>query len=138
MPSIILNRTSELINGFRNYNVYIDGEKVGTIGNGDRKEFSVSPGPHTLVTTIDWCSSPTIKFDITEQEVKIFKTSGFKNSVWLIPTALVLLLVNYIVSSRYGFKFIYLVTPIFLLIIYYITFGRKRYLTLFEVENYKN
>ena len=135
MATIILNRTSEYVNRLRNYGVYIDGKKVGTIANGDTKEFNVSPGQQSIVTKIDWCSSQTVTFDISNDEVKNFKVGGFKNAKWLMPTALIVIVLSYIVNLKYGFEYLfYLVVPAFLLLVYYMTVGRKRYLTLTETK----
>ena len=135
MATIILNRTSEYVNRLRNYGVYIDGKKVGTIANGDTKEFNVSPGQQSIVTKIDWCSSQTVTFDIGNDEVKNFKVGGFKNAKWLMPTALIVIVLSYIVNLKYGFEYLfYLVVPAFLLLVYYMTVGRKRYLTLTETK----
>lgn len=48
MATIIINRTSEYLNRLRDYGVYIDGKKVGTIANGETKEFNVSTGQHSV------------------------------------------------------------------------------------------
>ncbi len=131
MATIILNRTSEYVNCLRNYDVYIDGKKVGTIANGKIKEFVVTPGHHSIVTKIDWCSSNTITFAISDVEIKEFKVGAFKNAKWLMPTAIIIIGLSYIVNLMYGFKYLfYLGVPAFLLLVYYLTGGRKRYLTL--------
>jgi hypothetical protein len=135
MATIILNRTSEYVNRLRNYGVYIDGKKVGTIANGETKDFVVTPGHHSIVTKIDWCSSKTINFDISNDELKEFRVGGFKNAKWLVPTGLIVIVLSYIVNLRYGFEYLfYLVVPAFLLLVYYLTVGRKRYLTLTETK----
>lgn len=133
MAIIILNRTSEYVNRLSDYGVYIDGKKVGTIANGEIKEFNVSPGQHSIITKIDWCSSPSLTFDISDNEVKNFKVGGFKNAKWLMPTGLIIIILSYIVNLLFDFEYLfYLVIPGFLIMIYYMTVGRKRYLTLTE------
>lgn len=135
MATIILNRTSEYVNRLRNYGVYIDGKKVGTIANGDTKEFVVTPGHHSIVTKIDWCSSKTITFDIGHDEIKEFKVGGFKNAKWLMPVAFIVIVLSYIVNFKYGFEYLfYLVIPAFLMLVYYLTVRRKKYLTLTETK----
>ncbi len=135
MATVIIERTSEYLNRLRNYGVYIDGEKVGTIANGETKEFTVSQGTHTIVTKIDWCSSTTIQFSISDDETKAFKVSGFKNAHWLMPAAIIIIISSYLVNLKFGFDYsLYLTVPIFLLLLYYITVGRKRYLMLIEAK----
>ena len=136
MATIILNRTNEYVNRLRDYGVYIDGKKVGTIANGEIKEFNVSAGQHSVVTKIDWCSSYPLTFDISDNEVKNFKVGGFKNAKWLMPTGLIIIVLSYIVNLLFGFEYLfYLVIPGFLIMVYYMTFGRKRYLTLTEEKS---
>jgi len=129
MATMVLNRTSEYANRLINFGVFVDGKKVGTIANGETKKFDVLSGQHTLVTKIDWCSSPTLVFSIGDNEIKNFKVGGFRNASWLVPTALIIIILSYIVSYLF-----YLVIPVFLLIVYYLTIGRKRYLTLIETN----
>jgi hypothetical protein len=136
MATIILNRTNEYVNRLRDYGVYIDGKKVGTIANGEIKEFNVSAGQHSVVTKIDWCSSYPLTFDISDNEVKNFKVGSFKNAKWLMPTGLIIIVLSYIVNLLFGFEYLfYLVIPSFLIMVYYMTFGRKRYLTLTEEKS---
>ena len=135
MATIILNRTSEYLNRLRSYAVYIDGKKAGTIANGETKEFAVTAGHHSIVTKIDWCSSKTISFTISDDEIKEFKVGGFKNAKWLMPAALIVIVLNYLLNVRYGFEYLfYLVVPVFLLLVYYFIVGRKRYITLCETK----
>lgn len=134
MSKLIIQRTSEYNNRMRDYGIYMDGQKVDTISNGQAKEFTIAPGRHTLYSKIDWCSSPEISFEISDSETKIFKVGGFKNGNWIMPLALGILLLSYVVKQVYGVNYLfYLVIPPFLLLIYYLTIGRKKYLTLKEV-----
>ena len=133
MASIIINGTSEYLNRLRNYDVYIDGEKIDTISNGETKEFNISAGQHSILIKIDWCSSQTLLVDINDNETKSFKVGGFKNGNWLIPAALVIL--GSIASRLFDFNYLfYLIIPFFLSMVYYMTLGRKQYLTLKENE----
>ena len=133
MASIIINRTSEYLNRLRNCDVYIDGKKVDTISNGETKEFNISAGQHSILIKIDWCSSQTLLVDINDNETKSFKVGGFKNGKWLIPAALVIL--GSIASRLFDFNYLfYLIIPFFLSMVYYMTLGRKQYLTLKENE----
>ena len=136
MASIIINRTSEYLNRLRNCDVYIDGKKVDTISNGETKKFNISAGQHSILTKIDWCSSQTLLVDINDNETKSFKVGGFKNGNWLIPAALVIPILSSIASRLFDFNYLfYLIIPIFLLMVYYMTLGRRQYLTLKENES---
>lgn len=135
MSKIIIIRTSEYANRIRNFDVYSDGKKIGTIKEGETKEFNISPGQHSLITKIDWCSSQVLTFEILEGEVKAFRVGGFKNAKWLIPGAVVIMVLSLFVNFGFGFQYLfYFAIPVFLLLIYYLTIGKNRYLNLSEVK----
>ncbi|WP_207492060.1 hypothetical protein [Aridibaculum aurantiacum] len=135
MATITIIRTNEYLNYFRNYGVYLDGKKIGTIANGQTMNYDVTPGQHSLVTKIDWCSSPIQTFHITEGETKIFKVGGFKYGNWLLPAAILLIVLAYFVLDTFLLSNLAIVAmlPLFFLT-YYITAGRKNYLQLAEVQ----
>ncbi|MES2332121.1 MAG: hypothetical protein V4539_21105 [Bacteroidota bacterium] len=134
MGTIKIQRTSEYNNLLRDFGIYIDGQKVGTIAHGETKEFPVTPGPHIIYSKIDWCSSPQIPFEITGDGNKVFKVGGFKNGNWIIPLALGIIILDYALSTLFGISYLfYLIVPGFLLLVYYLTIGRKRYLSLSEI-----
>ena len=133
MATIIINRTSEYLNRFRDYGVYIDGNKIGTIPNGETEEFNVSAGCHSVFAKIDWCSSQTLSVNMVDQEIKSFKVGGFKNGKWLMRTGVVTIVLSYVANLLFDFEYLfYLVILVFLISVYYITVGRKQYLTLTE------
>ena len=39
---------------FRDYRLFVDGQKIGSISDGQEMEFNVSSGKHLLVAKIDW------------------------------------------------------------------------------------
>lgn len=104
MATIRIKRTNEYSNLLRDYKILIDGQQVGTIANGETKDFSTTVGQHTVTAKIDWCSSPDVSVDVKENQTIALNVCGLK-------------------------------TPIeFLFLIYCLTKGRNRYLTL-EVVN---
>jgi hypothetical protein len=52
----------------RAYRVLIDGEEVGRVKQGQRLEFAVRAGLHTVELRIDWCRSPVRTLSIGEGE----------------------------------------------------------------------
>jgi hypothetical protein len=137
MPTVKIVRSSEYINRLRDYGIYIDGRKVGVVSNGEVVEFVVSSGEHTIYARIDWCFSPTRTFSIADHEFKAFHVGGFKGAKWLMPLGFALLILYYVLT--YLFKMdslllFILVLPVFFVLMYFISIGRKKYLTL-EPEN---
>ncbi len=139
MTSIRIKRSSEYINAIRVYEVLIDGILVGSIRNGECKEFSVSDGRHVVVAKIDWCSSPEVIVDVDEGQAVELTVGGIKYSRVLIPIGLGIVLLHVLLSMFTDIEYvIYFVVPIVLLLFYYISFGKRKYLTLSELNNTKN
>ncbi|GEO10020.1 hypothetical protein [Segetibacter aerophilus] len=131
MATVIVNRKTEVLNLARNYGIYIDGKKVGTVANGETKEFNVSPGNHTVLAKIDWCSSPVVSFEVEAEGVKSLTVGGFKHGNWFMSFAPLIIILASIVNVKYGNRYLVLLSiPVFLLLTYYLTLGRKKYLTL--------
>jgi len=136
MATIKIHRTNEYNNRIRDYKIFIDGHQVGTIANGETKDFTTTFGQHTVTAKIDWCCSPNISIDIKDNQTKNLKVGGFKNGQILVPIALGLIVLHFILENFADIDYlIYLVAPLFLLLVYYLTIGRKKYLTLAELND---
>ncbi len=137
MAKIIIKRSSEWNSKAREIGIYINGEKRGTIGDSEVNEYEVKEGNHEVFAKIDWCYSPKMEVKVDENQTKILRLSSWsKNLTWFI-------MIGFLSSSLFlmlksGFdikipKFLVFIPAIVLLtILYYITFGRKRYLVLEE------
>ncbi len=63
--NLSIRRVSFFADRRRRYRVFVDGQKVGLLGDGDGPLIvQVSPGPHNLCVKIDWCSSNTLRVDV--------------------------------------------------------------------------
>jgi hypothetical protein len=134
MATIRIHRTSEYINGMRNYRILIDNKQVGTIADGETKEFVTEAGQRTITAKIDWCSSPDILLDVKDGETIALRVGGFKNGSWLMYLGGGILLLHFILSVTLNFDFaVFLVIPVFILLAYFLTVGRKSYLTLTKI-----
>jgi len=76
MSKIIIKRSSQFANRFRNIKLY-DGRKLlGSIANGATEEFEIEPGKIDLIAKIDWCTSNNLKVKMEEGETKTFILGG--------------------------------------------------------------
>ena len=133
MATVIIKRTSEYNNWLRDYQLFLDGKKIGTVANGQTKEFETTSGQHTILAKIDWCSSPEISFTLQEVGRKELKVGGFKNGNWIMPTAMGIIVLHLILQLVFHFEYlIFLIIPAFISLVYYLTAGRKKYLTMIE------
>ena len=95
MPTIRLKRTSEYNNRMRDYKIFIDGQQIGTIANGETKDFPTTVGQHIVTAKVDWCSSPDISVDINDNQTKNLKVGGFRNGQFLMPIGLGLIVLHF-------------------------------------------
>lgn len=131
MAIIRMQRKKEYNNRLRNYQIFIDNTKAGAIANGEIEDFTVSAGQHTIKATIDWCSSKEVIVTVGENETKDLKVSGFKNGNWIMPLTGGIIALHFMLRILLQINYtIFLVIPAFLIIMYYLTFGRKKYLII--------
>jgi|SRR5690606_14291994 len=133
MGKLIVNRRSEYANRGRKIGLYLDKKKIGTIENGEVKEFEVSPGTYMLKAKIDWCSSQEHIVSIKENETKSVKLRGFLKRKWTLPILIVIQLL-FLVISRYieinQYLMLAYALGVLVYIFYPITFGKDHYLKL--------
>lgn len=106
MTILKITRIAENANRFRKVKIFLDGKELGTISNGETKDFEINEGPHILEAKIDWCSSGKLNFTVSEKKWVAFELSSFaKHNPFGIWAA-----------------------------IYYITFGTNKYLNMKQVS----
>ncbi len=137
MTKLIITRNSEWNNRARDYGIYIDDKKIGTIANGETKEFDLDSGIHKINGKIDWCKSPKIEFEIAENDSKKIEISGYNHGKIISRISFGLLIIYF--SLKYLFKIELEILIIFIGIgllfpLYYITFGKNQYLRLIELN----
>jgi hypothetical protein len=136
MASVRLKRTNENNNSMRDYKIFIDGKEVGRIANGETKDFPMTDGQHIITAKIDWCSSQDFPLHIKDNETKELKVGGFKNGNWIMPLAGGIIALHFLFKIMLHIEYtIFLVIPVFILLVYYLTIGRKKYLTLEEIND---
>jgi hypothetical protein len=118
----------------RDIGIYLDGKKIGVIGNGEIKEFEVEPGEHTLKSKIDWCGSETLNINLTDNETKRIELSGFKLGRFM-PIALIINIIYFAFGQQLNLDpmlFLLLIAPFGLYLVYHLTLGRNKCLRLEE------
>lgn|GEM_PF-795225 len=82
MNKITIVRTSQRVNSMREYDIYLDGQKINAISNGETKTIEVSDGNHEIYLKVDWCKSKKLNINLAEgQELKLkcgSKITGMK------------------------------------------------------------
>jgi hypothetical protein len=135
MSKLIIDRKSEFANRGRKIALYLNKEKIGTIENGETKEFEIEPGHYKLHARIDWCGSQKQEITLKENEAKAVELTGFPKNKWVLPiliiTQIILIILTYLIGINQYLIISYSVC-VLLYISYSITFGRNHYLKLVE------
>lgn len=133
MPKLIINRKSEWINSMRDVRVYLDGELLGMVQNGQSSEFGIPSGEHTLITRMDWYGSKPLTLHVGEKESLHIELTSFKFGKWLSPLAFLLILGYYGFRQQFHISttlFLVIIIPLCAYFFYYLTLGRNSYLRL--------
>src|SRR5450759_2542047 len=121
MATIKIKRTNDYVNALRDYRLYIDGQKIGTIGNNQIKEFDIPIGQHSLIAKLDWCSSPEFPFEASEKDSKNLLLGGMRSSRWLMPLiSISIILALFLKYVSYYISIILTLIPL-LYILYFLT-----------------
>ena len=133
MPKLYFHRTSEYANNARNIAIYVDEEKVLSIPNGGSDAYELPEGEHTIYAKIDWCYSPKLNLNLKPEDKIKIEVSAFKMAKWLFPVALIAAVLYF--TGTYFFNInatwtLLIILPVFLYQVYFLTFGRKKYLQL--------
>lgn len=137
MTKLIITRTSEWNNKAREFGIYLNDKKIGVIADGEKKEFNIETGVYKINGKIDWCKSQEIEFDIAENESKEIEISGYKYGHLIIIISLTIMLVYFLARNVLDVDFKILIYPVAVGILYpmyYLTFGKNRYLRIREVK----
>lgn len=134
MAIIIVKRKTNYAGYFRSYQIILDGINVGTIKNGETKEFETTSGGHNIQSKVDWFASPELSLILSEEDKKEI-TIGDSEYGWLLIVALGIIMfsTNIIKALHLNQLFrIISIIPIILLVIFYCTIGRKNYISIKE------
>ena len=136
MAAIRIVRTNEYLNKLADYVIFIDGEKVGTLANGETREFATTDGRHMVNAKIDWCSSPEVIVEVSNGETVCLKVGGFKYGQFLMRIGRIFIVLDLVLMIFFDFYWLNIfAVPVLFLLLYYVTWGRKKYLQLEKLSN---
>lgn len=69
MTILRIQRGFQHASAWRMYALFVDGVRAAEIGSNETIDVPVSPGTHTVVATIDWCSSNLLQLTCADGEV---------------------------------------------------------------------
>ena len=141
-------RTKQSANRLRKLQLFIDGEKLYQISSGETKTFELPVGEHQMYAKIDWCQTKPITVNISSNKELTFELgSPLKQN--LIFLMLAIILFAFVITGRrfldestytillFTSLALYIVIQLFVFkekpVLYYITFGRDKFLYLKEI-----
>jgi len=134
--TLIIQRSNEFLNRFRNIEILIDGKRAGKVANGSTVEFEVYPGEHAINARIDWASSNPANLHMAEGETYLLVLSGFRGSKWMIPVGLLLTFGTWALDHALDINISLAISiPILIGLLYMLTIGSKKYLTLTPISS---
>jgi hypothetical protein len=129
MPTLVINRTNEYANRWRAIDIYVDGQKIGGVSNGETKQFDISAGAHLVSCKIDWCGSNEVPVTVSDSKATLLTLSSGLIKAKYLFIVLALMLVNVVFSTLFSI----IPSSLFLIyLIYKLSFGRNSYLKLKE------
>ena len=141
MSTLRIKHSGDWFYSSRKISIYLNGKKVGTVSNNEIKEFDIQPGHHKVKAKIDWCGSKNYDLEIKNNTTKSLAISGIKNTKYVIGSLLIMLsfptLVNIFFNAESQILSnicLGLSLVIISIIVYYMIFKRKTYLTISELN----
>lgn len=132
MTTIQITRPGEWQNRIRKYKVYIDKEHVGTLANGETKDFFVSEGAHTVQVKMSWYGSAPYHCNLNEEDIRYLKVRSSAMAKWLPLVIIPFLLAQFLFKDMDEQYLFFFFVPILLIVIYMLTLGRNKYLAIEE------
>ena len=134
MATIVIKRKTNYTSYFRNYQIILDGKKIGTIKNGETKEFVTTSGQHHIQSKVDWYSSPELSLTLSEEDKKeIIIGDSEYGRLLLVVLGIILFGTNIINAFHLNPIYrLFSILPLIVLIVYYSTIGRKKYIAIKE------
>jgi len=138
MPKIKIFRKKDWFIRYKIFEVYLDGQKIGYLANGDTNEFEVPAGQHKLRVKMGRFGSNNFECNIFNKDSKSLKISlnYFVMIIVFVYLIGALFLGIFLVKTHRGERIYQWVLPVFfaLLAIYSRTVGRNTYLILKEEQ----
>lgn len=148
---LTVKRTDQSVNKARKIQLYLDGQKVYDMANGESKTFDIPEGSHQIYAKIDWCKTPPLTLNLAAGQEKILELGSpvqVKKSA--IATSIIRLFILFgaiflsknlkndlILWVALGLLLAWIVVETFFTeqkpVLYYLTVARDKYLYLKEI-----
>ena len=129
MGKVRIHRSNQWYGGVRDYKIFLDNEKIGEVGKGDTKEFTIPDGEHQLFAKLDWFETKEISLNLEKNEVKEINFKSSQKSKLTIPFIFILPFLVYLTDLRLDLLLI-LCIPLALILLYTLTYGKQSFIKI--------
>ena len=127
MGKIRIHRSNQWYGGVRDYKIFLDNQKIGEVGKGDTKEFTIPDGEHQLYAKIDWFETKKVSLNLEKDEEKEIVLKSSQKSKLTIPLIFVLPFLIYLTDLKLEFLLL-LIIPLILIFLYTLTYGKQSFI----------
>lgn len=127
MAQLKIHRRNQWYGGVRDYKIFLNNRKIGEVGNGDTKEFTIPKGKHELFAQIDWFKTEKIPLELSEYEEKEIVLKSSHKTKLTIPLIAIVTVFIYLSDLRLELLVI-LFSFLLLGLIYTLTFGKRSFI----------
>jgi len=129
MGKVRIHRSNQWYGGVRDYKIFLDNEKIGEVGRGDTKEFTIPDGEHQLFAKLDWFETKKISLNLEKNEVKEINFKSSQKSKLTIPFIFILPFLVYLTDLRLDLLLI-LCIPLAMILLYTLTYGKQSFIKI--------
>lgn len=131
MGKVVIHRSNQWYGGVRDYKIFLDNQKIGEVGKGDTKEFTIPDGEHQFFAKVDWFETKKVSLNLEKNEVKEIDLKSSEKSKLTIPFIFILPFLVYLTDLRLEFLLL-LAIPLALIPIYTLTYGKRSFIDVEE------
>lgn len=141
MAKITIVRPYEWANKQKNTHIYIDGERVGSVGIDQTAQFDVTPRKHTVVLKQKWLSggsSKPLKVDLSNKDEITIKMTSYKYNWSVLLVLFPLIASGYLILTNINSFMVKFMAGLLVLglicLVIYMLFLRTWFIKIEEVE----
>ncbi|MCF2446303.1 hypothetical protein L0657_20260 [Dyadobacter sp. CY345] len=135
MPKLEVSLTKSWNSRVKKIHVFCDDLKLGTVLNGESSEFEVATGTIKIKIKSGWYGSQELSFSLTDNQRKSISVDIFEHGNLVINSLYAVLSIHFISSVFFDIQYlIWFIIPAFLIVGYFLTFGRNDYLVIKEKQ----
>jgi hypothetical protein len=127
MAILKIHRSNQWYGGVRDYKIFLDNQKIGEVGKGDTKEFTIPEGEHQLFAKIDWFETKKLSLNLKKDEVKEILLKSSQKSKLTIPLIFILPFLVYLTDLKLELLLL-LCIPLILILLYTLTYGKQSFM----------